>query len=98
MHNMKLTHADFEQLTVNSTNWAEYQDDWKKQEGRFEGLDWDVPASEIDYSFLRAYWVITYPGVIFVKAFLESLGYEYAIYFDTADDTFVIATNYGGSL
>ena len=36
---MKITSKDFDQLTVNSANWSEYQSEWKLQEGRFEDLD-----------------------------------------------------------
>ena len=93
---MKITHTDFEQLTINSTDWNKTQNAWKKQEGRFEDIDFRIQeAPEVDYSFLRAYWADGYPSVLFIKAFLEALGYEYRIYFDTADDTYMITTNYG---
>jgi len=96
---MKITHTDFEQLTVNSMNWNEYHLDWEKQEGRFEDIDFRIQESpSIDYSFLRAYWISEYTGVMFVKAFLESLGYAYRVYYDTADDTYMVTTNYGGSI
>jgi hypothetical protein len=92
---MKLTATDFEQLTVNSTNWASTLKVWKKQEGRFETLD---DSTDLDYTFFRAYWVEGYPSVLFVKAFLEALNYEYKVLFDTADSLYVITTNYGGEL
>jgi len=96
---MKITHADFEQLTINSTNWAESFRDWQKQEGRFEDIDFRIQESPaIDYSFLRAYWAENYPSVLFIKAFLESLGYAYRVYYDTADNTYMLTTNYGGKI
>jgi len=96
---MKITDADFQQLTINSTNWNETQNAWRKQTGRFEDIDFRVQDSvEVDYSFLRAYWAERYADVLFIRAFLESLGYAYRVYFDTADNTYTVTTNYGGSL
>ena len=92
---MKLTATDFDQLIVNSTNWASTLKAWKKQEGRFETLD---GSTELDYTFYRAYWVEGYPSVLFGKAFLEALNFEYKVLFDTADSLYVITTNYGGEL
>jgi hypothetical protein len=92
---MKLTAIDFQQLTVNSTNWAGTLKAWKKQESRFETLDGLV---ELDYTFYRAYWVEGYPSVLFAKAFLEALNFEYKVLFDTADSLYVITTNYGGEI
>ena len=94
---MKITSADFEQLTVNSTNWNKYQEDWKLQEGRFE----DIPFSldlPIDYSYERAYWMADYPSVMFVKLFLTNLDYDFRVYYDSADDTYMVTTNYGEAL
>lgn len=91
---MKITHADFQQLTINSTNWSEYKSDWKLQEGRFEDIDFNA-SPEVDYSYIRAYWMQDYPSVMFVKAFLEALNHQYRVYYDTADDTYMITTNYG---
>jgi hypothetical protein len=95
---MKITHADFEQLTVNSTNWHLYAEDWKLQEGRFEDIPYSDDAKPVDYSFQRAYWVETYPAVLMVKAFLQALSLDSRTYYDTADDTYMITTNYGGEL
>jgi hypothetical protein len=96
---MKITQTDFDQLTISSMNWSESHLDWQKQEGRFEDIDFRIAEPvDVDYSFLRAYWFKTYASVLFAKAFLESLGYEYKVLYDTADDTYVITTNYGGSL
>jgi hypothetical protein len=93
---MKITHADFEQLTINSTNWNKYQGDWIIQEGRFEDIDYsEAFQPDVDYSFARAYWVQDYPAVLFVKAFLESLNFAYRVYYDTGDDSYMITTNYG---
>ncbi len=92
---MKLTANDFAQLTVNSTNWASTLKAWKKQEGRFETLD---DSTDLDYTFYRAYWVEGYSSVLFAKAFLEALNYDYKVLFDTADSLYVITTNYGGEL
>ena len=92
---MKLTAIDFQQLTVNSTNWASTLKAWKKQEGRFETLD---DSTDLDYTFFRAYWVEGYPSVLFAKAFLYALNFEYKVLFDTADSLYVITTNYGGEL
>jgi len=91
---MKLTSKDFDQLAVNSANWSEYQSEWKLQEGRFEDIDFET-SIEVDYTFTRAYWVESYPAVLFAKAFLEALNHQYRIYYDTADDTYMITTNYG---
>ena len=91
---MEITANDFEQLVMQSTNWASSQDVWKKQDGRFE--DWiSAEINKLDFSFLRAYWVETYPAVLFVKAFLQALNYEYRVLFDSADGTYVVTTNYG---
>jgi len=95
---VKITHSDFEQLTINSTSWKTYSDGWKDQEGRFENIEFSIPELPIDYEYERAYWVETYPGVLFVKAFLEALGHDYRVYFDTADDTYMITTNYGSEI
>jgi len=96
---MKLTHSDFENLTVNSTNWKNSATEWKLQEGRFEDIDYsEAFQPEVDYEFARAYWVESYPAVLFVKAFLQVLNFPYRVYFDTADDTYMITTNYGGDL
>ena len=94
---MKLTATDFDQLTINSTNWASTHKTWKKQEGRFEHLIF-TEAQDMDYTFLRAYWLENYPSVLFAKAFLEALNFQYNVYFDTADALYVITTNYGGEL
>ena len=94
---MKLTATDFEQLIVNSTNWASSHKVWKKQDGRFEHLVF-TEGQDMDYTFLRAYWVEGYPSVLFARAFLEGLNYQYKVYFDTADGLYVITTNYGGEL
>ena len=94
---MKLTDSDFEQLTINSTNWASTHKEWKKQEGRFEPLLF-VHTNEMDYTFLRAYWLEGYPSVLFARAFLDALNFAYKVYFDTADGLYVIVTNYGGEL
>ena len=92
---MKLTAIDFQQLTVNSTNWAGTLKAWKKQEGRFVTLD---DSTDLDYTFFRAYWLEGYPSVLFAKAFLEALNYDYKVLFDTDDSLYVITTNYGGEL
>ena len=92
---MKLTAIDFDQLTVNSTNWASTLKAWKKQEGRFETLD---DSTDLDYTFFRAYWVEGYANVLFAKAFLYALNFEYKVLFDTADSLYVITTNYGGEI
>jgi hypothetical protein len=93
---MKLTATDFDQLTINSTNWAATHKAWKKQEGRFEAVgDFN---QDIDYTFIRAYWLEDYASVLFAKAFLEALNYEYKVLFDSADSLYVITTNYGGEL
>lgn len=94
---MKLTSKDFDQLTVNSANWSEYQSEWKLQEGRFEDLDFDNQAP-IDYSYQRAYWLVRFSDVLFAKAFLEAQNIDSRVYFDTADDTYVLTTNYGGAM
>ena len=94
---MKLTAIDFDQLTVNSTNWASTNKVWKKQEGRFENLEF-ADHKDLDYTFFRAYWLEGYPSVLFAKAFLEALNYDYKVLFDTADSLYVITTNYGGEL
>lgn len=96
---MKITSNDFEQLTINSTNWRASATAWKQQEGRFEDADYNIPVErEVDYSFERAYWAQDYPAVLFIKAFLESLGHEHRVYWDTAYDSYMITTNYGGVL
>jgi hypothetical protein len=96
---MKITHTDFEQLTINSTNWKAYARDWKEQEHRFEDVAFTYPNNQpIDYNFERAYWVESYPAVMLVKAFLEALDFDYRVYYDVADDTYMITTNYGGVL
>ena len=93
---MKITPTDFDNLTVNAMNWKEYATDWKLQEGRFEDIDFRIQETpEVDYSYLRAYWVQDYASVMFVKAFLESFDFTYRVYYDTADDTYMITTNYG---
>jgi hypothetical protein len=92
---MKLTNADFLQLTINSTYWKMYQADWKTQEGRFEDIDFANPVS-IEWEYKRAYWLERYSDVLFAKAFLEGQNESFRIYYDTADDTYVITTNYGG--
>lgn len=96
---MKITNNDFEQLTVNSANWAQHASEWKTQEGRFEDIKYHGDFFlEVDYSHSRAYWLQDYPSVLFAKAFLESLNHEYRIYWDTADDSYMMTTNYGGVL
>jgi len=95
---MKLTVADFEQLVINSTNWKQYKDDWKTQEGRFEDIPFSKTDAPVDYSYKRAYWVADYPSVLFVKLFLSGLDCDFRVYYDTADDTYMITTNYGGDL
>jgi hypothetical protein len=95
---MRITSNDFDHLTVNSTNWKSTASAWKEQEGRFEDVDFSQPDTEVDYSFERAYWAQDYPAVLFIKAFLESLNHDYRIYWDTADDSYMITTNYGGIL
>jgi hypothetical protein len=95
---MKLTRNDFEQLTINSTNWSGSASAWKEQEGRFEDADYNEAEREVDYSHSRAYWAQDYPAVLFIKAFLESLNHEHRVYWDTADDSYMITTNYGGVL
>jgi len=95
---MKLTATDFDQLTINSTNWKATSKVWKEQDGRFENPDYSAPELPMDYKHERAYWIETYPAVLFVKAFLEALGHDYRLYFDTSDDIYMITTNYGGSL
>ena len=96
---MKITKNDFDQLTINSTNWNQSQVDWRLQEGRFEDINWSERIQpEVDYSYHRAYWVESYPAVLFVKAFLEALNHAYRVYYDTADDTYMITTNYGSEL
>ena len=93
---MKITAGDFEQLTINSTNWKQYEADWKLQEGRFEDIDFsEAFQPDVDYDFARAYWVQDYPAVLFVKAFLEAFNFTYRVYYDTADNTYMITTNYG---
>ena len=94
---MKITNTDFNQLTINSTNWGKYQNDWKLQEGRFEDIDFNNPKP-INWDHLRAYWVTDYPSVLFVRAFLEGQNETYRVYYDTADDNFMITTNYGGDI
>ena len=95
---MKITKNDFDQLTINSTNWSQSQADWKLQEGRFEDADYDQAEREIDYTHSRAYWVQDYPAVLFVRTFLESLNKDLRVYWDTADNSYMITTNYGGIL
>jgi hypothetical protein len=95
---MKITKADFDQLTVNSTNWQESRDGWIFQEGRFEDIDYSLIETPVDYNFERAYWVQDYSSVMFVKAYLEALDFTYRVYYDTADDSYMITTNYGGAL
>lgn len=96
---MKLTNNDFEQLTVNSANWREHAAEWKLQEERFDDIKYRGDFFlEIDYSFARVYWFEDYPSILFAKAFLESLGHEYRVYWDNDDDTYMITTNYGGVL
>lgn len=93
---MKITATDFDNLTVNSMNWAKHQGDWILQEGRFEDIEYsEAFQPEVDYTFARAYWVENYADVMFVKAFLEALGFEYRVYFDSAEDIYMITTNYG---
>lgn len=93
---MKITSSDFEQLTVNSMDWRKHQSEWKLQEGRFEDIDYtEAIQPEIDYNFTRAYWIPDYPSVMFVKAFLEKLEIQYRVYFDSAEDIYMITTNYG---
>lgn len=92
---MKITSNDFEHLTVNSQNWKADANAWKEQESRFEDVDFSQPEKDIDYSFKRAYWAQDYPSVLFIKAFLEALNHQYRVYYDTADDTYMITTNYG---
>jgi len=93
---MKITHADFEQFIVNSMNWKQHEADWKLQEGRFEDIDYSQATQpEVDYEFARAYWVENYSNVMFVKAFLEALDFTYRVYFDSAEDIYMITTNYG---
>ena len=95
---MKLTATDFDQLTINSMNWASVHKDWKKQEGRFENLLF-ADNQDPDYTFLRAYWLADYPSVLFAKAFLEALKFDYKVYYDTAEKGgYMITTNYGGEL
>jgi hypothetical protein len=95
---MEITRADFDQLTVNSTNWQEYRDGWISQEGRFEDINYSLKKTPIDYNFARAYWVQDYSSVMFVKAYLYALDFTYRVYYDTADDSYMITTNYGGAL
>ena len=97
MHNMKITSKDFEQLTINSTNWYAYREDWKLQEGRFEDIDFEI-TEPIDWTYERAYWVERYADVLFVRAFLEGIGRDSRVYYDTADDTYMITTDFGGAL
>ena len=76
--------------------WAKYATDWKLQEGRFENIEWsEAFQPEVDYTFAQAHWVKDYPSVLFVRAFLEALDFTYCVYYDTADDTYLITTNYG---
>ena len=93
---MKITATDFDNLTVNSMNWAEHQGDWILQEGRFEDIEYsEAFQPEVDYTFARAYWVENYPSVLFVKAFLQAFDFTYRVYYDNSDDLYVITTNYG---
>jgi hypothetical protein len=94
---MKITGADFNHLTVNSTNWKNYQEDWKLQEGRFEDIDF-ASTEPVEWNHSRAYWVSDYPSVLFVRAFLEGQNETYRVYYDTADDNYMVTTNYGGDL
>ena len=95
---MKITANDFDNLVINSTNWRSSASAWREQEGRFEDVDFSKPEREIDYSFERAYWAQDYPSVLFIKAFLESLNHSHRVYWDTADNSYMITTNYGGVL
>lgn len=96
---MKITATDFYNLTVNSMNWKEYANDWELQEGRFEDIAYsEAFQPEVDYTFARAYWVENYPAVLFAKAFLEALNFSYRVYYDNADDTYMITTNYGEAI
>jgi hypothetical protein len=95
---MRITANDFDNLTINSTNWKSSASAWKEQEGRFEDADYEQPERDVDYSYERAYWAQDYPAVLFIKAFLESLNHAHRVYWDTADDSYVITTNYGGIL
>ena len=94
--NMKLTTKDFNQLVVNSMNWSEYKAEWQSQVNRFEDADFD--STEINYTFQRAYWLERYSDVLFAKVFLQGLEQDMQILFDGADDTYVIVTDFGGSL
>jgi hypothetical protein len=93
---MKLTATDFEQLTINSTNWNNNRTDWQLQEGRFEDIE--DSKIQVDYAHNRAYWVADYPSVLFVKLFLSEQNCSYRVYYDTAEDTYMITTGYGGVL
>jgi len=93
---MKITTTDFENLTINSMNWKEYATDWQLQEGRFEDIAYsEAFQPEVDYEFARAYWLQDYSSVMFAKAFLEAFDFTYRVYYDNADDTYMITTNYG---
>ena len=96
---MKITNADFNNLVHNSMAWARYKTDWQLQEGRFENIEWsEAHQPEVDYEFAMAHWVKDYSAVLFVRAFLEALDFTYRVYYDTADDSYMITTNYGGVL
>lgn len=95
---MKITSSDFRQMTVNSTNWEQHQSEWKQQEDRFEDIDFTEDSKPVDYTFARAYWIPDYASVMFVKAFLESLQFDFRVYFDLEEDIYMITTNYGGVL
>jgi len=92
---MKITANDFDNLIINSTNWRSSASAWREQEGRFEDADFSEPEREIDYEFARAYWVKNYPAVMFIKAFLQAFDFTYRVYYDSADDAYMITTNYG---
>jgi len=90
-----LTEDDFIHLCTNSTQWAEDAADWAPhlRNGRIEG---DGRAGNQPSQHWRmAYWLGSeYTAVVLARAFLASRGFECQTAMDTADDEWMILTDY----
>ena len=90
---IKVTANDFENLTTNSMKWGS---DWSNQADRFEPTE-DQEIVHLMWGWQYAHWTDTYMGAMFCRSYLDHIGVNCIIFFDTATQDYLILTDYAGS-
>lgn len=85
--NVKLNALDFERLTESQMQFK--GQNWEIQDHRFD--------QEMNYNHEYIFWVESYAALILATHYLDQVGHNYGICYDSAVDMYCFTTDYPSS-